>query len=65
MLVLVGEQHLVDEAAGQQRVVGGLEVEPVEDLERALAHLVEVGAELVAAQDRQLAACRRGFSIAS
>ena len=65
MLVLVGEQHLVDEAVGEQRVLGGLEVDPVEHLEGALAHLVQVGAKLVAAQDRQLAAGRRGFSIAS
>ena len=57
VLVLVGDQHLVDEAAGQQRVLGRLELQPVEDLQRALAHLVEVGAKLVAAQDRQLAAC--------
>ena len=58
MLVLVGDQHLVDEALGQQRVLGRVELHAVEDLQRALAHLVEVGAKLVAAQDRQLAADR-------
>ena len=29
VLVLVGEQHLVDEAAGQQRVIRGLELQSV------------------------------------
>ena len=57
VLVLVGEQHLVDEAAAQQGVLGVLaELDLVEHLERALAHVGEVGAQLGVAQDRQLAA---------
>ena len=56
VLVLVGDQHLVDEAPGQQRVIGQFEREAVEDLQRTLAHLPEVDAKLVAVQDRQLAA---------
>ena len=57
MLVLVGEQHLVDEAVAQQRVLGvGVELDLVEHLERALADVGHVGAQLGVAQDRQLAA---------
>ena len=57
MLVLVGEQHLVDEAAPQQRVLGIVaQVDLLEHLEGALADVGEVGAQLGVAQDRQLAA---------
>jgi hypothetical protein len=56
VLVLVGEQHLVDEPVGKQGMVRGLQLDLVEDVERALAHLVEVGAQLLTAQDRQRAA---------
>ena len=55
VLVLVGEQHLVDEAVRQQRIPG-IELDLVEDLEGPLADLLQVGANLVGAQDRQLAA---------
>ena len=55
VLVLVGEQHLVDEAVRQQRVLG-IELDLVEDLEGPLADPLHVGPHLVAAQDRQLAA---------
>jgi hypothetical protein len=51
----MGEEHLVDEAVRQQPV-GGIELELVEHLERPLAHLLHVRADLVGAQDRQLAA---------
>jgi len=54
VLVLVREQHLVDEAVGEQAVLR-IKLDLVEDLERALADLVHVGADLVGAQDRQLA----------
>jgi hypothetical protein len=54
VLVLVGEQHLVDEAAGEQWVVG-VEIHLVEDLERPFANLGQIGADLVGGQDRQLA----------
>ena len=51
------EQHLVDEAFAQQRVLGvGGDVDRVEHLERALADVGHVGAQLGVAQDRQLAA---------
>ena len=53
----MGEQHLVDEAVAQQRVLGvGADLDLVEHLERALADVGEVGAQLGVAQDRQLAA---------
>ena len=56
MLVLVREQHLVDEAVVDQRVGVAVEIDRVEHVERALADLVHVGAQVVAAQDRQLVA---------
>ena len=60
MLVLVGEQHLVDEAVRQQRVLG-IELDLVEDLEGPLADPFHVGADLVGPQDRQLAADLAGL----
>jgi hypothetical protein len=54
VLVLVGEQHLVDEAVRQQLVVG-VELDLVQDLQRALSDLLHVWADLVGPQDRQLA----------
>jgi hypothetical protein len=56
VLLLVGEEHLVDEAVTKQRIVGVVELDVFEDLEGALAHVVEVGAKLLVAQDRQFAA---------
>ena len=56
VLVLVGDQKLVDEAVAKQRVIGALEVDPVQHVERALPHLVHVGAQLVTAEDRKLVA---------
>jgi hypothetical protein len=55
VLVLVGEQHLVDEAVRQQRI-GRIELDAVEDLEGPLADLLHVRADLIGAEDRQLAA---------
>jgi hypothetical protein len=56
VLVLVGEQQLVDEAAAEQRVLGLVgEIDVVEHVEGALADVGEVGAQLGVAQDRQLA----------
>ena len=57
VLVLVGDQHLVGEAVAKQGLFG-VELDLVEDLERALAHLGHVGEALVAAQDRKLVARR-------
>ncbi len=57
MLQLVGDQHLVDEAFAQQRVLGvGGDVDFVEHRQRPLAHLGHVGAQLGVVEDRQLAA---------
>ena len=58
VLVLVSEDQLVDEPFCEQPVVRVLELDPVEDLKRPLAHLGHVRAKLVAAQDRQLVASR-------
>ena len=44
VLVLVGEQHLVDEPVRKKRLVAALEVNAVENVERALPHLLHVGA---------------------
>src|SRR5262249_48042947 len=55
VLVLVGEQHLVDEAVGEQRVLR-VEFDLTEHLKRPLADLPHVGANLVGAQDGELAA---------
>jgi hypothetical protein len=53
----VGEQHLVNEAFAQQWLLRvGADLDLVEHLERALAHVGQVGAQLGVAQDRQLAA---------
>jgi hypothetical protein len=54
--MLVGDQHLVDEAVAQEVVVGVGQLSGFEDVEGALADLADVVAELVAAQDRQLVA---------
>jgi hypothetical protein len=57
VLLLVGLEHLVDEPFAQQWILGaGADLNLVQDLERALAHVGEVGAQLGVAQDRQLAA---------
>jgi hypothetical protein len=56
VLVLVGEQHLVDEAAGDEGVGVVLELGVIEHVERAGTDLLHIGAEVVAAQDRQLVA---------
>ena len=58
MLVLVGEDQLVDEAVAEHAGRRSLEVDAVEDVQRPLAHLRHVVAQLVAAQDRQLVAGR-------
>jgi hypothetical protein len=50
----VREQHLVDEAVGEQGVLR-IELDLAEDLEGSLADLIHVGADLVGAQDRKLA----------
>jgi hypothetical protein len=55
VLVLVGEQHVVDEAVGQQGIAR-LQVDLIEHLERALADPVHIGTHLVGLQDRQLTA---------
>jgi hypothetical protein len=55
VLVLVRQDHLVDEAVCQQRVLG-IELDPVEDLEGPVADIRQVGADLVGAEDRKLAA---------
>jgi hypothetical protein len=52
VLVLVREQHVVDEAVGQQPVLG-IQLDLAEHLERPLANLVHVGADLVGPEDRQ------------
>jgi len=51
----VGEEHLVDEAVGEQGVLGA-ELDLPQHLECPLADLLHVGANLVGPQDRQLAA---------
>ncbi len=56
VLVLVRDQHLVDEAAGEQRLGLVLEVRAGEDVERPLPDLVHVAPQLLAAKQRQLVA---------
>ena len=57
VLQLVGEQHLVDEPFPQQRVLDlGTDLHALQYVERALADVRHVGAQLLVAQDRQLAA---------
>jgi hypothetical protein len=51
----VGEQHLVDEAVREQRVIG-IQLDPIQDLQGPLADLLHVRADLIGAEDRQLAA---------
>jgi len=51
----VGEQHLVDEAVGEQPI-GGVELDLVEYLEGPRSNLLHVGTDLIGPQDRQLAA---------
>jgi hypothetical protein len=58
VLLLVGDQHLVDEAVAELGNAGVLEVDLVEDLERALADLAHVGPQLRAAEDRKLVPAR-------
>ena len=55
VLVLVGEDQVVDEAVTQDGLAS-LEVDLVEHVQRPLADLGHVGAQVVAAQDRQLVA---------
>jgi hypothetical protein len=52
--MLVREQHLVDEAVGEQGIPAG-EIDPAEHLERPLPDLLHVRPHLVGAQDRELA----------
>ena len=57
VLVLVRDQHLVDEPVAEARVLGALvDVDGLEHVESALPDLAHVGAQLLAAQDRQLVA---------
>jgi hypothetical protein len=57
VLQLVREQHLVDEAVPQQRILDvGADLHAVQHVERALADVRHVGAQLLVSQDRQLAA---------
>ena len=56
MLVLVREQHLVDEAVVDQGVGMAVELDRLEHVEGPAADLLHVGAQIVAAQDRQLVA---------
>jgi plasmid stabilization system protein ParE len=57
VLKLVREQHLVDEAVPQQRVLdGGTDIHILQYVERALADVRHISAQLGVAQDRQLAA---------
>lgn len=60
VLVLVGDQHLVDEAVAKHGIVAIGKFDPLEDLEGSAAHLVHVGAQLRPAQDRELAASGPG-----
>jgi len=53
--MLVRQEHLVDESVIQQPVAR-IEIDLVEDLERALTNLLEVGAHLVRLEDRKLPA---------
>ena len=46
VLLLVAQDHLVDEAVGEQRPAGVATGRAVEQVERALAHRLHVGAEL-------------------
>ena len=55
MLVLVGEDQVVDVAVAKERIAT-VEVDLVEHLEGPLADLLEVGANLVGLEDRKLAA---------
>jgi hypothetical protein len=52
--MLVREQHLVDEAVGEQGIPA-VEIDPAEHLERPLPDLLHVRPHLVGAQDRELA----------
>ncbi len=52
VLMLVGEQHLVDEAVLDQRIAGVVELDRAEHVERPRADLVHIGAQLIATQDR-------------
>ena len=56
VLMLVRDQHLVGEAGPEDRILRVVEVELVEHLERALANVLHVGAEIVAPQDREFVA---------
>src|SRR5262249_21034803 len=57
VLELVRQQHLVDESFTQQAVLGGGgDVHALQYVESPLADVVHVGAELLAVEDRQLAA---------
>jgi hypothetical protein len=55
VLVLVGEQHLVDEAV-RQETVARIELDLAQHLEGAPAHLLEIGANLLGLEDGELAA---------
>jgi hypothetical protein len=57
VLQLVGEQHLVDEPVPQQRVLDlGTDLHAIQYVECPLADVRQVGAQLLVAEDRQLAA---------
>jgi hypothetical protein len=60
VLVLVGEQELVDEPTLQERIPA-VQVNLAEHLEGALAHLLEVRKHLAAVQNRQLPANLAGL----
>jgi len=60
VLVLVREQHLVDEAVGEERILR-IELDLPQDLERALPDLLHIWTNLLRAQDRQLAADLAGL----
>jgi hypothetical protein len=55
VLVLVGEDQLVDESVAEDRigVIGG-QVDALQYVERALSDLLHIGAALVAAENREL-----------
>ena len=60
VLILVGEQHLVDEPVRQQPVLG-VELDLAQHLEGALADLVHVRADLIGTKDGQLASDLAGL----
>ena len=64
VLVLVLDDHLVDEAAAEQRVVA-VEIGLGEQLEGAAVDAVAIGGDLVPAQQGQGAAVAAGVSAAS